>query len=91
MLLNFPSYWKNNISKNEYSLLEELRATQSHKPKGKPPLSDDSIRYALHPRYTPFTSWHDNMNADAFPGTQKKFYVKMLFQDSKSASVVSRP
>ena len=50
MLLNFPSYMKNNISKNEYSLLEELRATQFYKPKGRLHLSADAIHYVLHPR-----------------------------------------
>ena len=34
MLLNFPSYMKNNISENENSLFEELRAKQFYKLKG---------------------------------------------------------
>ena len=31
MLLNFPSYMKNNLLENENSLLEELRAKQFYK------------------------------------------------------------
>ena len=61
---------------------------QSHKPKGRPPLSADVIRYALRPKYKLFTSWHDNVNKDVFPSKLKMFYVKMLFQDSKNASDV---
>ena len=36
MLLNVPSYLKNNISENDYLLLEELRVRKFYKPKGRP-------------------------------------------------------
>ena len=84
MLLNFPSYMKNNISKNEYSLLEELRATQFYKPKGRPPLSADAIHYVLHPRYAPFKSWHGNMNMGAFHSKQKIILGKDAVSEFKT-------
>lgn len=43
MMLDFPSYMKNNISENEYTLLEELRAKQFHEPKGRPSFLADVI------------------------------------------------
>ena len=47
MLLSFPTCMKNNISENEYSLLEDLRARKLY----KPAFSADVIHYALHLRY----------------------------------------
>ena len=47
MLLSFPTCMKNNISENEYSFLEDLRARKLY----KPAFSADVIHYALHLRY----------------------------------------
>ena len=52
MLLNFPSYMKNNIWENQYTLLVELRARKFYKPKVRPSFSVDVICYATHLRYT---------------------------------------
>ena len=67
MLLDFLSYMKNDISENEYSLLEKLRATQFYELKGRPSLSADAILYALHLRYTSLQAYKLLLNKFSLP------------------------
>ena len=77
--LNFPSGLKNNISEKEYSLLQEPRAREFYKPKGRSPFSADIIHYALHLRYTSLKSYklsllnkNEERGVDAMTGFFKK-------------------
>ena len=47
VLENFPTYIKNVVEEDPYSILNELQK-RHYKPKGRPPFSADLIRYALH-------------------------------------------
>ena len=51
MMLNFPFYMKNSISKNEYLLLEKHKAQQFDIQKEGPSFSTDISGYALDIRY----------------------------------------
>ena len=52
MLENFPTYIKNVVEEDPYSILNELQKRQHYKPKGRSPFSADLIHYALILRYT---------------------------------------
>ena len=56
MLENFPTYIKNVVEEDPYSILNELQnelqKRQQYEPKGRPPFSADLIRYALLLCYT---------------------------------------
>ena len=52
MLKNFPTYIKNVVEEDPYSILNELQKRQHYKPKGRPPFSADLICYALLLHYT---------------------------------------
>ena len=49
---NFPTYIKNLVEEDSYSILNELQKRQHYKPKGHPPFSANLIRYALLLHYT---------------------------------------
>ena len=52
ILENFPTYIKNLVEEDPYSILNKLQKRQHYKPKGRLPLSEDLIRYALLLHYT---------------------------------------
>ena len=51
LLENFPTYIKNVVEEDPYSILNELQKRQHYKPKSRPSFSADLIRYALLLRY----------------------------------------
>ena len=46
MLETFPTYMKNVVEDDPYSILNELQKRQHDKPKGRPPFSADIMPYS---------------------------------------------
>ena len=51
MLENFPAYISNEAERHPFPILDELRRSAHHKPKGRSPYSAEVIRYSLLLRY----------------------------------------
>ena len=57
MLENLPAHIRNVAFDNCNELLDELNKRQFLKPKGRPPYSEEMIRYGLHLRHTSFLAY----------------------------------